>query len=255
MKRIAAFILTNLMATTMVFAQHTRSYYENDMQTILSGLENIQANSNKSQNECSPRTQNLILNKIDKRIAQAKNSNESLENSIAMELEKFENLKKRQVNMTKRTLKRKWRTHLAYKKMRKSFPSLTKNEFIRNLRNSISPEKTFAETELLKETLFNAGSMENYLLEMKEKIQNCDATFFDGGTMGLIYLILFIGLPVLSIIAALFAVIFGAFAWALGLTIFAVGMLLIFFIWANIGKFQSNEQSRPESEEELNLLV
>lgn len=253
MKKLIAFVLTNLMATTFVFAEHTRAHYQNDIQTILNGLDQVNAEvQNKSLiRQCSPKMTRVLVKKINQRIAKAQNSNESLNQSIEIELEKFSKLKIRQAKMTKKTLRWRWRTNRAYKKMRRSFPELTKAEFINNLKTSISTETVSLQKEELRQVLISSGSMENYLLDMRDKIENCDQAFFDNSTMGLIFIILFIGLPVIAILAALFAVIFGAFAWALGLTIFGIGMLLIFFVWGNLSIAQVQ---RTPDQDDLDLI-
>ena len=201
--------------------------------------------------QCNQRTVKKLVRKIDKRIALAQNTNENLDQSITKELKRYELVRDRQVRMTKRILKRRWRVRRAFKKMRRNHPSMTRSEFVQGLRRSITVERTQEQKEYLVSSISTAGSMENYLLDMKEKVMNCDEAFFQGDTMGIVLLILFIGLPVLSILAALFALIFGAFWWALGLFAFAVVMLLALFIWSNVERAAPDREDDPELDLEI----
>lgn len=251
MYKIMAFIITNMIATTMVFAQHTRSSATSDINQVIESYSKISEVQKNKGMQCTQRTVKKLVRKIDQRIAFAQNTNETLDQSITKELKRFELVKDRQVRMTKRILKRRWRIKHAYKKMRRNHPSMTRSDFVKGLKNSISEEKLQEQESQLVSAISISGSMENYLLDMKEKVMNCDETFFQGDTMGIVLLILFIGLPVLSILSALFALIFGAYWWALGLFAFAVVMLLALFIWSNVERVSPKKETDPDLELDL----
>lgn len=253
LKQVMAFIISNMIMTTMVFAQHTKATVTSDINNVLNSYEKLASAQTQKSMQCSERTTKRIVTQIDKRIAKAQRTNETLEESIQIEMAKYERVRSRQIRMTKRTLKRWWRVRRAYKKVRRTHPTLTKREFKEKLRDSISPEKTQEQKTLLISSLTEAGSMENYLLDMKEKVLNCDEVYFQNDNSGLILLIIFIGLPVLSILSAIFAVVFGAFWWALGLFVFAVVVLLAVFIWANVERLNINEKE-DEIEPELDIV-
>lgn len=249
MYKIMAFLITNMIATTMVFAQHTRSNITNDVTQVLNNYSKLSEVKFNKSTQCSQKTTNRLVRNIDRRIDQALRTNETLDESIAKELKKYSVVRGRQVRMTKRILKRRWRVRRAYKKMRRTHPELTRSEFVKNLRSSITKESTEIQKLALINTLNEAGSMENYLLDMKDRVLNCDTNAFQSDSMGIVFLIIFIGLPVLSIISALFALIFGAYWWALGLFAFAVVLLLVWFIWANV-----ESATPPEEEIELDIV-
>lgn len=234
MYRFIAFIISNMIMTTMVFAQHTQGSITRDLNLVMNNYSQVVKMSSDKSLQCSDKVTNRIVKNIDRRIQQAQKSNETLDESLAKELARFDAIKSKQTKMTNWTLKRWWRTRRAYKKMRRNHPSLTKAEFKNKLRASVSREETQKQRNFLIAEMTSAGSIENFLMDIKEKVINCDGTYFENNNKGLILIILFIGLPVLSIISALFAVIFGSFMWALGLFVFAVVMLLAAFIWANV---------------------
>lgn len=242
MYKLMAFLITNMIATTMVFAQHTRANLTSDMHQVMTNYSKLSEVQVNKSTQCSQRTVNKLVKKIDQRIALAQDTNETLDQSITKELKRYELVRDRQVRMTKRVLKRRWRVRRAYKKMRRNHPEMTRAEFVDGLRNSITTESTQDQRIALVDTITSAGSMENYLLDMKDRVLSCDMNGLQGDTMGIVFLVIFIGLPVLSILSALFALIFGAFWWALGLFVFAVVLLLVWFIWANVERIAPAEE-------------
>ena len=237
MKQIGTLILTYLISTTLVLAQHTNASVQSDINQVLNQINNVTEYQSiqKSQNTCESSDVKRLVKKIDKRIAKARKSNETLESSIATEVKKFKKLKYRQNKMSKRILKRKRRIKRAHRKMKKSFPKLTRSEYVKKLKASMSRSHIESGVADITNLLTVAGSMENYLLDMKHKIETCEEVL-DGGNSGLIYLIIFIGVPVLAILASLITLIFGATTWALWLFIGAISLLLVFFVLGNLGK-------------------
>ncbi len=234
MKKITAFILTYMISTTLVLAQHTYANVQSDIYQVFTQLNNTTEYQKNKSNSCESQDTKELLKKIDTRIEKARSSNESLSESIKTESRKFKQVKYRQAKMTKKILKRNRRVNKAYRKAKKSFPELTFKDFVKGLKDSLNPIHVTHGLNELESILTSAGSMESYLLTMKNSIETCE-TLVDGGNSGLIYLIIFVGVPVLAIISALVALLFGAVGWALWLFIGALGILLVFFILGNLG--------------------
>lgn len=253
-KRIIAFIIMNMMATTLVFAEHTKASLNNDLSRILNAYSNITDQARNKSNQCSMVKTNKLIKKIDARIALAQNSNESLDESINKEINRYYKLRSFQVKMTKKILRWNRRITRAYNNVKKSNPELTRSEFVSELRASITKTRTIERVESIKASLIEAGSMVNYLTDMKDKLLNCNAekalSQDKGFDIGWLWVILFVGLPVITLLTSLFALIFGAFWWALGLFAYTVVGLLVLFIWGNVARV--NPQG--DDEEELNLL-
>jgi len=234
MKKITALIITYMISTTLVLAQHTMAGVQSDIYQVFSQLNNTTEYQKNKSNSCESQDTQELLRKIDIRIKKARASNETLAESIKKESKKFKQVKYRQAKMTKKILKRNRRVNKAYRKAKVSFPELTFKTFVKELRASLNPSHVTSGLIQLESVLTNAGSMESYLLTMKNSIETCE-TLIDGGNSGLIYLIVFIGVPVLAIVSALVALLFGATGWALWLFVGAVAILLVFFIIGNLG--------------------
>jgi hypothetical protein len=247
--RIFAFIITNILATTLVFAEHTKASVNSDLSRILNAYSNITEGAHNKSNKCSRRNINKLVNKIDARIDKANLSNKTLEESISHEVARYNQVRVAQIKMTKRILKRNRRINRTYKKVRKSNPTLTKSDFVKKLKSSILVETTAAGVASITSALTEAGSMVNYLVDMKDKVLNCNQSEakLEGFDFGWVWLILFIGLPILTLITSLFAVLFGAFWWALGLFAYTVVGLLVYFIWANVSSLNQNKELEVEA--------
>ena len=244
--RILAFIITNIMATTLVFAEHTKANINSDLSQVLNAYSSITEGAHNKSNRCSKRNTNKLVRKIDARIDKATSNNETLDESISGEVARYSQVRVAQIKMTKRILKRNRRINRAYKKVRRSNPELTKSDFITKLKNSIKVETTTAGIASLTNTLIEAGSMVNYLVDMKDKVLNCDYSQvkLKGFDFGWIWVILFVGLPILTLITSLFAVLFGAFWWALGLFAYTIVGLLVLFVWGNVASVNPSEETQ-----------
>jgi hypothetical protein len=234
MKKIIALLLTYIISTTMVLAQHTNASVQSDIYQVFTQINNVTEYQKNKSNSCQSQDTKELLVKIDKRIERARASNESLSESIKNESAKFKRVKYRQAKMTIKILKRNRRVNKAYRKAKQSFPQLTFKSFVKELKDSLKPIHVANGLAELEKILTDASSMESYLLTMKNSIETCE-TLIDGGNSGLIYLIIFIGVPVLAIVSALIALLFGAVGWALWLFVGAVAILLVFFIIGNLG--------------------
>jgi hypothetical protein len=224
-----------MISTTMVLAQHTMSSARQDLNQVFSQLENVsEYQSLKSTNSCEELDKSILIKKIDKRIAKAQRRNESLQKSLTKEIKKYKILKKRQSRMTKRILKKQRRVTKYYKKALKLNPDLTREDFVSGLRASLLPTVVQNGVTEITSLLTEAGSMENYLLNMKSGLLTCDKELMSDNS-GIIYLIIFIGVPVLAIIAALIGLIAGAMTFALWTFIGAVAILVVFFLIGNLG--------------------
>jgi hypothetical protein len=249
LKKILTLILCFMMSSTMVFAEHTKANISADIFSIIDYTNSLKNQKNIQQ--CSPKVQVTLLNKLESQIVKAKNSTETLDESIARYQQKFSYVHYKQAKQTNKLLRNNRKLNRVYRKTVTSNPNLTFNQMVENLKYSISNERKVAGLERIESELIEAGSLVNYLEILKSKIENCvdGAPMLDGDTMGIILLILFIGLPVLSLLAALITLVIGAFSWALGFLIFAVAMLAIFFIWAQIDKsvvLNSNQFEKTE---------
>ena len=251
MKKIASIIITYMISTTLVLAQHTFTSAQSDLNQVFAQIENVNQYQKltKSTNSCESIDKKELIKKIDKRIAKAHNSNETLEESLEIETKKYKKLKVRQSKMVRKILKRNRRIKRAYKKVKKQNPEITRAEFVANLKESIKPSTLDAGISELTEILTSAGSMESYLLNIKSGLNTCKNTFVDGNA-GMIYLIIFVGVPVLSILVAIFALLFGLFSLALWLFVGAVAILIVFIV---IGNLSSKLLSVNEQEFELYL--
>ena len=247
--RIFAFIITNILATTLVFAEHTKAGINSDLSRVLSAYSSITDGAHNKSNKCSKRNINKLVNKIDARIEKANLSNETLDESISKEVARYNQVRVAQVRMTKRIWRRNRRINRTYRKVRKSNPALTKAEFVNKLKSTISLETTTAGIVSITSALVEAGSVVNYLVDMKDKILNCNQSEakLDGFDFGWVWVILFVGLPVLTLITSLFAVLFGAFWWALGLFAYTVVGLLVYFVWANVSSLNQNRELEVET--------
>jgi hypothetical protein len=249
--KVLSLIITYMISTTMVLAQHTVSSARQDLHQIFSQLENVSEyqklkseNLSSSSNTCDQIDTSVIIKKVDKRLAKARRSNETLSKSISSETKKFKRIKKRQARMTKRILKKQKRISKYYKKAVKLNPELTREEFVLGLRESLNPLIVQNGIKQIVSLLTDAGSMENYLLTMKSNLVTCESELL-GDNSGLIYLIIFIGVPVLAIIASLVALIAGAGTFALWSFLGAIAILVVFFLIGNL----SNKLFIPNKEE------
>ncbi len=241
--RIIAFILTNIMATTLVFAEHTKANFNSDLSRVFDAYSSITQGARNKSNQCSNSQTNKLVRKIDSRIEKARLSNETIEDSLKKELIRYEKVRRAQIRMTKRILKRNRRINRTYRKVKKSNPKLTFVDYVKELKASVTTKRTEQRIASITETLLEAGSMENYLVDMKDRILRCDFSKVDGSgfDIGWVWVILFVGLPILTLITSLFAIIFGAFWWALGLFAYSVIGLLILFTWGNISLNRSSD--------------
>jgi hypothetical protein len=242
--RILAFIITNIMATTLVFAEHTKASLNSDLSKVFNAYSDITDGARTKSNKCSKRNINKLVGKIDARIENANTTNETLDQSIAKELSRYSQVRKAQIKMTKKILRKNRRINRTYKKVRKSNPELTKSDFVQKLKSSITKEMTATRINSIIMALTQAGSMTNYLIDMKDKVINCDYASMKvkGFDVAWIWIILFVGLPVIALIVALFSLLFGAFWLALGLFAYTVTGLLIYFIWANVTRFNPTNE-------------
>jgi exonuclease VII small subunit len=238
LKRILSFIILNMITTTFVFAHHTRMNVTASVYDAINFSKQMQAD--KSFNQCSDKNKSHILNKLDGAIARAENSDASLEESIQTYQKKFRYLHYKQRKKTRRVLRWNFRVNRMYRRVKKANPEITFNEMVAKMKYSISIERRDKGLQMVEDSLNQAGSLTNYLYSLKEQVLNCEigkAMLNDPGNgLGITLLILFVGLPVLSILGALFALIMGAFWWALGFFLFAVVMLAALFIWAQVDK-------------------
>lgn len=248
-KKVTIFVMCQMILTTFVFAQHTRVDVTAQIQGVVNYTYKLQAQKNL--NQCSDKVKSFVLPRLENQIEKAKNSSESLEEAIVSYQNKFSYLHYKQAKKTKRLLKRNRKLNRIYRNVKKSNPELTFNQMVANLKYSRSVERRDRGLAMIETELLSAGSLVNYLESLKENINNCvmGETLLDtdGGNMGLILLILFIGLPVLSILAALITLVIGAFGWALGFFLFAVVMLAALFVMAQFPMAIENSlNQRPD---------
>jgi hypothetical protein len=237
MKKIVSLVLTYLMSTTLVFAQHTRSSIEHEIQHTVEIVKQAQA-ATTNPKTCTAQEKRKMLRKIDRKIRRAQRRNESLDTSVYKMQKKYDRFKKRQVRKTNRILNNHKRLNRMYRKLAMNNSELTKEALVDELKLSIAPETIEQERENITDKLLRAGSMENFLMDAKEFINNCDnvnKSIEGSDTWGLVLLILFVGTPILAILVALFALIFGAFKLALGLFIYAIVMVGVLLIISNVG--------------------
>lgn len=234
MKKSLTFIICQMILTTFVFAQHTKSNLTNDIFNVINYTNNLK--TQKSFNQCSPKVKNFALNKLNSQISKAKLSNETLEESIVRYQQKFSYIHYKQAKKTKKLLRRNRKLNKIYRKAKASNPSLSFNKMVEDLKYSRTNERMERGLAMIEQELLESGSLVSYLEQLRYDIENCtlgQKMMKDtADNMGLALLIIFIGLPVFSIIAALVTLIIGAFGWALGFFLFAVVMLAALFIWA-----------------------
>jgi len=224
-------LMTYMISTSLVFAKHTRIYSEVAISNVFTMAQDLSVAQGFNKNQCNSKLNNKLVKKLNRKIAKALRKNEDVEATITKKTKIFTKVEKQLGKKVKRILKSKRKARKLFKKLSKSNKSLTKESMITKLKNSLIPAKGSNMKEMITSELLAAGSLANYLIQIKEDIQSCSFDTFNknkGG--GLVMLIVFIGLPVVAIIAALFALIFAAWWSALGLFIFAIVFLGIFII-------------------------
>jgi ABC-type multidrug transport system fused ATPase/permease subunit len=244
MRKIVSFILMNMISTSLVFAHETRLSQDKEIVTMVNLLDQVYA-TEKNQNFCEVAAQNKMIARLNFKIQQAKKSSRTLEQEIVKYTAIYENLYQKQSRQTKKILKSSKKLNRLYHRVIQNNPEVTFTDFKQGLIHPISTESKEGIKNLIESELKRAGSVVNFLENVQEKVENCDAitSGSDNQTWYLVLLIVFLGLPVLSILGALFAVLFAAWWWALGLFVFAVVMLGILFIIAQLGKNKAELKS------------
>jgi len=243
MKKLTSLILTYLMSTTLVFSQHTKSNIDIEIQKTISIIKDVKDSKTKS---CTPKEKNKLLKKIDRRIRRAYRKNESLETSVYKVTKKFNRFKNRQIRKTNKILRKQRRINRVHRKLAQHHPEMTKDLLVEQLKHSIDPTTIALEKDAILNKLVQAGSMENFLLDAKDFIEQCEKGYssIEGGdTWGLVLLILFVGTPILALLISIFALIFGAFNLALILFIYTIVMAGVLVLMSNIGKDKLNDMN------------
>lgn len=235
MLRFLSFIISFFISTTLVFAQHTISYYSpmrltSESQQLLS-----------AKNACSPVNKTKILKKLKRKIRTAERKNETIDKSISRILAKYDKHRKKEIRKIERVLRSERKTDKLFSKLSQNNPNLTKEIMVDKLLTSTSEVQTLETKKNIQNELLSYGSYSLFLKDAYTKIEKCDqersvaSLDNQGETLYLILLILFIGTPILALIAAIVVLIIGMFSLALWLAVYAVGVLAIFFVISNLG--------------------
>jgi hypothetical protein len=213
MRKIVSFILMNMISTSLVFAHETRLSQDKEIVTMINLLDQVY-NTEKNQNFCEVASQNKMLTRLNSKIQQAKKSTRTLEQEVVKYTAIYEKLHQKQLKQTKKILKSSRKLNRLYQKVKQHNPELSFTDFKLGLMQPISEDNKEGIKNLIESELKNAGSVVNFLENIQEKVQSCDALFSasDNQTWYLVLLIVFLGLPILSIIGALFAVLFAVSA-------------------------------------------
>lgn len=254
MKLYINLILTFLMSTTFVFAKQARTNLDSEISKVLNASGDMQ--SNKSINSCNPRTQRYLLKTVNKSINKEKRNPTTLETAIKRYQIKYSNTHYKTAKKTNRILKRNRKLNRYYRKIKKNNPETTFKGMVADMKESMTKETRLRGLANVETTLVKAGSLLNHLEDLKLQIADCSINqkLKGGDTWAIIQAVIFIGLPVIAILSLIITLIMGAWAWALGLLIFAVVMLGIFVI---IGQFGSKNLTylKPEKEKDITPIT
>ncbi len=246
-------LMTYMISTSLVFAKHTRINSEVAMGNVLVMAQDLSIAQGFNKSQCNEKLNNRLVKKLDRKIAKALRKNEDVEVTIAKKIKLFTKVEKLLGKKVKRILKSERKTKKLFKKLSKNDKDLTKDSMISTLKRSLLATNGINTKEAITSELLAAGSLTGYLSQIRNDIENCsfDSLSKNGGS-GWVTLILFIGVPVVSIVVALFALLFASWWLALGLFILAIVLLGVFII---ISIIQGKKKSSNSKEEEVPLFL